>query len=254
MLEMRKLFLLSVAGALSLALAPVCMAANLVVNGDFVSNIDDWTMLHTVADDARILESFSSTVGNPVGSLKLERVATSPAQSTDGHRFYQWIVVDPNTSYQVRGQWKGDLSAGAQGTNWAEVYIGFTADANLAQPNWTQFRRYRKSWDGVNNINISGTGQWDWENITSSPHGTPPTAFTAQEGQTRMIIAFNLGGDMLNPSTAQPYVYFDNIVVIACNGWLAGDANQDCQVNFKDLGIMTSQWLLCNLDPPSSCW
>lgn len=254
MLEIRKLFLLSVAGVVGILLAPACFGANLAVNGDFATNVNGWTMLHTTSTDTAVTAAFDGTAGYPAGSVKLMREVTIPAAATNGHRFYQFIPVDPNTSYQVRGQWKGDLSAGAQGSNWAEVYIGFTADANTAQPNWTQALRYRKSWDGVNNINVAASGQWDWENITTSPQGTPPSAFTAQSGQNYMIIAFNLGGGTLNPSTAQPYVYFDNIVVIACTAWLAGDANQDCQVNFKDLGIMTDQWLTCNMDPASSCW
>ena len=250
----RKLYLFWAAGLLSLALCPTVSAANLVVNGDFATNLNGWEMFHIVADDTRISQLHSGTEGYPPGSLKLERATTSPAAATDGHRFLQWIPVEPNVSYQVRGQWKGDLSAGAQGSNWVEMYIGFTADANTAQPNWTQFRRYRKQWDGVNNVNVSASGQWDWENITSSPVGTPPTAYTAQAGQNYMIIAFNLGGGILNPSTAQPYVYIDNVLAIACNEWLAGDANQDCQVNFKDLGILAGDWLLCNMDPASACW
>jgi hypothetical protein len=254
MLEMRKLFLLSVACALSLAFAPSCFAANIIVNGDFAAGISDWTMLNTIDGDSYVSPTWGVAVGYPAGSLKLQRDATNPALATNGHRFYQFIPVDPNASYQVRGQWKGDLTAGAQGSNWAEVYIGFTADVNTSQPNWGQSLRFKKQWDGVNNINVSATGQWDWENFSSSPVGTPPDAYTAQAGQNYMIIAFNFGGGILNPSSAQPYVYIDNIVVIKCSAWLAGDANQDCQVNFKDLGIMTGQWLLCNMDPASSCW
>jgi len=254
MLENRKLFVLLAVCVLGLGYSQSLQAANLVVNGDFATNIDGWEMLRTISGDTRMSPSFSSTVGYPVGSLKLQRDSTSPAQATNGHRFYQFIPVEPNVSYQVRGQWKGDLSAGAQGSNWAEVYIGFTADANTSQPNWTQFLRYRKQWDGVNNVNVSASGQWDWENFNTSPVGTPPSAFTAQAGQNFMVIAFNLGGGILEPSSAQPYVHFDNILVIACSAWLTGDANQDCQVNFKDLGILTNQWLLCNMDPASSCW
>ena len=243
-----------VAGALCLAVAPVGFATNLVVNGDFATDASGWTMLHLTSGDELVYAEYQAGTGYPAGSVKIQRVVTVPAAATDGHRYYQFIPVDPNTSYQVRGQWKGDLSAGAQGSNWAEVYIGFTSDANTAQPNWTQFRRYRKQWDGVNNVNVSASGQWDWENITSSPSGTPPTAFTAQSGQNYMIVALNLGGSTLNPPTAQPYVYIDNIIVMACNEWLVGDANQDCQVNFKDLGMLAGDWLLCHTDPPSSCW
>ncbi|HSV27755.1 MAG TPA: hypothetical protein VLH60_07665 [Sedimentisphaerales bacterium] len=229
------------------------MASNLVSNGDFATNLDGWTMHRTIDGDT-LVSPIHSTVGYPPGSLRLERAMTNPAASTNGHRFMQWIPVTPGTSYQVRGQWRGDLSAGAVGSNWAEVYIGFTADPNIGQATWHQFRRYRKQWDGVNNINVAASGQWDWENITSSPSGTPPAAFTAQDGQNYMLVAFNLGGSILTPSSAQPFVHFDNIVVIACNAWLAGDANQDCQVNFRDLGILANQWLLCNMDPASACW
>jgi len=254
MLESQKLLLMMAAGALCLAVAPVGFAANLVVNGDFATDASGWTMLHTTSGDEYVYAEYQAGIGYPAGSVKIQRVVTNPALATDGHRYYQFIPVEPNLTYYVRGQWKGDLSDGGAGTNWAEVYIGFTADVNTAQPNWSQFLRYKKQWDGVSNQNVSAAGQWDWEDFTTSPSGAPPESFTAQSGQGYMIIAFNLGGSPMVPYTAQPYFYIDNLVVIACDEWLDGDADQDCKIDFKDVAIVAKDWLVCHTDPASSCW
>lgn len=252
MFKARKLYMVLAVGTFYLSLAAAASATSIVVNGDFATDASGWTMLNTTSSDTRLNAVYYATTGYPAGSVKLERA--DMANATNGHRYYQFIPVVPGTKYYVRAQWKGDLSLGTTGSGWAEMYIGFTADANTAQPSWSSILRYKKSWDGVNNVNVGSSGQWNWENVTTSPSGTPPESFTAQTGQNYMIVAFNLGGTaMANPSLA-PYVFIDNVVVVACNNLLPGDANLDCRVNFVDMGIVASQWLTCNLDPATSCW
>jgi len=38
-----------------------------------------------------------------------------------------------------------------------------------------------------------------------------------------------------------------------CTPQLDGDLNDDCKVDFFDVAILASNWLECNLDPPSAC-
>jgi len=252
MFEVRKLSILLAAGAFYLLLVPAGHAANLVVNGDFPTDTSGWTMLNTTSSDTRVVASYIGTAGYPAGSVKLER--GDSGNSTNGHRYYQFVPVVPGTRYYVRAQWKGDLAAGATGGGWAEMYIGFTADANTVQLTQSATVRYRKSWDGTNNVNVGSSGAWNWENVTTSPSGTPPASFTAQTGQNFMAIAFNLGGTAMTPITSLPYVYIDNVVVVACTGLSVADTNYDCMVNLADFGVFASQWLTCNIDPATSCW
>jgi hypothetical protein len=256
MFEMRKLFLFLAAGTLCLTLASTSFAVNLVVNGNFATDISGWSTVDITTSDTALYYTFDGTSGYPAGSAKLQRAATNPAVATNGHRFYQFIPVAPSTRYFIRGQWKGDLAAGTTiGMNWAEVYIGFTRDVNIAQPNWTQSLRYRKQWDGVNNVNVASSGQWNWENITTSPEGTAIGGLTtAATDQNYMVIAFSLGGSVLTPQTAQPYISIDNVQAVACSSLSAADVNMDCLVNFLDLSTVANQWLTCNVDPASSCW
>jgi pectate lyase len=39
----------------------------------------------------------------------------------------------------------------------------------------------------------------------------------------------------------------------SCSSPLAGDFNRDCQVGFADFAIMAANWMVCNVDPASSC-
>jgi len=39
-----------------------------------------------------------------------------------------------------------------------------------------------------------------------------------------------------------------------CVKYPAMDFNGDCKVDFSDLAVFLTQWLECNLDPPSACW
>lgn len=39
-----------------------------------------------------------------------------------------------------------------------------------------------------------------------------------------------------------------------CVAPLAGDVNDDCRVDMRDLAVMLSDWLKCNLEPRDRCW
>jgi hypothetical protein len=255
MFEVRRVSMLLAVGAFCLSLATVGSATNLVANGEFATDASGWTMLHTASSgtDDRVTATYIGTTGYPAGSVKLERFTS--ALATSGHRYYQFVPVEPNTRYYVRAQWKGDLAVGSTGSGVAEMHVSFTADVNTVQAGWgSSSLRYRKSWDGVNNVNVASSGQWNWEDVTTSPNGTPPAYFTSQGSHHYMAIAFNLTGTAMTPTTAQPYVYIDNVYVVACTNWSNADVNKDCRVNLIDFALFTSQWLTCNLDPASSCW
>jgi hypothetical protein len=248
MFRLKGLFVLLL-GALCITAVPA-HATNLVVNGNFNADTASWTMYNTTSSDTGLVDSFVGTAGYPGGAARLQRSNGSTA--TNGHRYYQWVPVVPGTKYYVRAQWKGDMAAGATGSSWVDMYVGFMADPNIAGVSWTS--RYRKSWDGTNNVNVGSSGAWNWENVTTSPNGTPPDSYTAQTGQNYMIIAFNLGGGVMTPGSAVPYVYIDNVYVVPCTNWLVSDINMDCKVNLVDLALFVNQWLVCNVDPVTSCW
>jgi hypothetical protein len=268
MLALRKLFLLSVAGVLCLAISG--QAANLVVNGDFAvdpapSGTSVWRHAHTSslpnATDDYTVETYIATDGykmlpsSAAGMWKMER--TNFTSASNGHLFYQFVPVTPGKAYYVRGLWKGNISPGTAGAgrSWAEVYIGFAAEPNYTQVAWPTALRYRKLWDGANfsYTNVSPTGAWYWEDMTASPTGQPPAYYVPQEGQTYMVISFNIGGDVLTGVPVAPYCAIDNVVIIECSQWLPGDVDQDCMVAFKDLALFSYMWLGCNLTPASAC-
>jgi hypothetical protein len=284
MLALRKLFLLSVAGVLCLA-APG-QAANLIVNGDFATNpapaghgaVHTWLHGHvssisynTVDSNDHTQDTWVSTDGYKILSTDaagMEMLGRDPAALTlpsNGHLFYQYVPVTAGRAYYVRGLWKGDLTAGANGAgkSWAEAYVGFASIPAGSEPNvntdyvaWPGALRYRKVWDAaaLNYQNISPTGTWAWEDITASPNGTPPAYYVPQTGQNYMVVAFLLGGNALTGnSPSAPYMYVDNVTAIECAQWLTGDMNQDCMVTFTDLALMHNTWLDCNLDPVTSC-
>lgn len=268
MLELRKLLFLSVAGVLCLAVAG--NAANLIVNGDFAvnpspSSTSVWRNAHTIslpgAGQDFATCSWVSTDGYKVystsapGMEKIER--TTFTSASNGHLFYQFVPVTQGHAYYVRGLWKGNISTGtgSTGQSWAEVYVGFAADANQTNVYWPAALRYKKLWDGTNYVftNVAPSGSWYWEDITASPYGQPPAYYVPQEGQNYMAIAFNLGGEIITNPVTTPGYYFDNVVIIECSQWLVGDVDQDCMVGFKDLALLANTWLACNLTPATAC-
>jgi len=38
-----------------------------------------------------------------------------------------------------------------------------------------------------------------------------------------------------------------------CKEPIVGDLNGDCKVDLKDLAVLSSAWLDCNLDPQETC-
>jgi hypothetical protein len=267
MLAMRKLFLLSVTGVLCLATAS--QAVNLITNGDFAVNPTSapatWHVTHTrnMTPDANnystyawnSADGYKTFATDAYGTERLDRGTVG--SSSNGMLFYQMIPVTQGRSYYVRGLWKGSLYPGTAGAgkSWTEVYVGFTPDANVGQVYWPNALRYKKSWDGANYdyVNISAGGTWPWEDITASPTGQPPAYYIPQVGQNYMVIAFNLGGLALTGTPQVPYVMIDNVTIVECSQWLAGDTNQDCAVNISDLALVANLWLNCNLTPASAC-
>jgi hypothetical protein len=54
-------------------------------------------------------------------------------------------------------------------------------------------------------------------------------------------------------------VLYDDITVYdknatGCQGALAGDASQDCVVDFKDILVLSEHWLDCTMLPQTDCW
>jgi hypothetical protein len=281
MFEVRKLFLLLATGVLCLASAG--QAANLISNGDFAVNpapssygpIQTWlhghvgSIAYTADANDRTVDSYISTDGFktlPTDSAGMEKLARSTENynlASNGHLFYQYVPVTPGKSYFVRGLWKGNISPGANGAgrSWAEVYVGFASvpaenpDPNTNYIAWPNCLRYRKLFDAANfnYQNVSPTGAWPWEDITASPSGQQPAYYVPQSGQNLMVVAFLLGGDGLTGTPTLPSFYIDNVSVVECSQWLAGDVNQDCVVNLKDMAVLCNTWLSCTLDPISSC-
>lgn len=237
-----------------LVLASTGSAQNLLVNPNFDSDASSWTLYNINADDY-ITITWEAAAGNPGGAVKLMRNDGSVA--SNGHRYYQAIPVTVGQSYVIQGQWKGNLGTGTgtgstEGYNWAEIFVGFT---DSATPSGDVFgicylkKRFKA--DDAGSYGTDANGQWDWQPITSSPavEQTYPTYFTATGPY--MMLSFNLGGyDLGGPA----WYVIDNLKVMACSQYPAGDINADCQVNLADMAIMASQWLTCTVDPASSCW
>jgi hypothetical protein len=282
MFEVRKLFLLLVAGTLCLTSAG--QAANLISNGNFAVNpapvsygpTQSWlhghvnTLTYYGTDNSdRTVTTWVSTDGYkilPSDAPGMQQQSRDPANlslPSNGNLLYQYVPVTPGKSYFVHALWKGNISPGATGggRSWAEVYVGFASvpvenpDPNTEYVSWPNILRYRKFFDAANYNyqNISPTGSWMWEDIASSPSGQPPAYYVPQSGQNFMVIGFLLAGEALTGTPTTPYFYLDNVSIVECSQWFAGDANQDCVVDFKDAAIIHSTWLDCSLDPVSAC-
>lgn len=220
---------------------PLCCGYNLSSNGDFGSGLADWLEL----GNQGLVQKTTGT-GNPIPGARLYRVETTTSVNENG--IYQAIPVTSGKSYQVYGQWKGDLRAGVDVRNWAEVYIFFdddgvlqTSELETANPGIVFKKRYDP--DAGERVNIDETGIWDWQDITASfdPEFIGSNNFIADNSY--LIVYINLGGRAASGNTE---VFIDNIVVTACQGILNGDLNDDCVVDLQDLGLLASEWLDCN--------
>jgi hypothetical protein len=204
--------------------------------------------------------------GNPPGCILLQDPgSTSYARGDCG--YFQSFPVVPGHTYYLHGQWKGDIRgtnnpADACDRNWAEVHVAFSAaPITLADPLASvKFSKFAKKGPKGTPLNY-GTGVWGWESILLSRDTAPDNtgAFTAGAGMNYMTVRFAIGGRANSVTIGAPlfgpgssWYMVDNVHV--CDATLAGDANIDCSVNFKDTAYIAGQWLTCGLDPATSCW
>jgi hypothetical protein len=237
-----------------LLLASIGSAQNLLVNPNFNSDASGWLLRDL--NDALVSATWSASSGNPGGAVTLMR--TDGSVASNGHRFYQAIPVTVGQSYVIQGQWKGNLGTGTgtastEGYNWAEIFVGFSDSTTPVDGNdfGTIVLKKRFRLNDSTSYNTDATGQWNWEQITASamPGVTYPVYFTATKPY--MLFSFNLGGYALGGSA---WYTIDNLKVMACSQYPAGDLNSDCQTNFADLALMANGWLSCGLNPSTSCW
>ena len=236
-------------------LVPLASAGpfNLMANGDFSDGLNHWILYHSA--DPNMTAAHDPTVGNPAGSAFLKRDQTIVA--SNGHYFTQVVPVTVGNTYQIAGEWKGDLRAtpGTEHRNWIEVFVTFSDSPDpAAVSNWgaTQYKkRYDDEEGNLFNLLPEQNGMWDWESILDSPD-------TAETGQTYvatgpyMFVAFNLGG---RAGAGEGFVWIDNLQVIGdCRDEMPADLNNDCIVDLNDFALMATDWLKCNLEPSSACW
>jgi len=215
-----------------------CFGYNLLDNGDFAASLSDWSLLGTSSEVTK-----TAGEGNPDPGAELLRVYTADAVNSNG--IYQAIPVTVGKSYQVYGQWKGDLRAGIDVRNWTEVYVLFDTDGVLdASEIATGQIVYKKRYDSISGLmNLDSSGIWDWEDFTDSPNtdiANFENNFVADDSY--MIVYINLGGRAL---AGNANVFVDNIILTACQEKLAADFNLDCVVDVNDLVMLASSWLDC---------
>jgi hypothetical protein len=237
-----------------LLLTSIGSAQNLLLNPNFNSDASGWTLRDL--NDSLVSATWGASSGNPGGAVTLMR--TDGVLASNGHRFYQAIPVTVGQSYVIQGQWKGDLGTGTsslagEGYDWAEIFVGFSDSTAPVDGNdfGAICLKKRFKLNDSSSYGTNATGQWDWEQITAStmPGVTYPVYFTATKPY--MLFSFNLGG---YPNGGQAWYIIDNLKVMACSQYPAGDLNGDCQTNFADMATLANQWLGCGLNPSTSCW
>ena len=60
--------------------------------------------------------------------------------------------------------------------------------------------------------------------------------------------------DLWDERTYSMIELYDGVIPPVCVSIPESDLNGDCKVNFNDFSKMATEWLNCNLDPPSACW
>lgn len=203
-----------IAGVCVAGLACSANAQNLLSNGDFgTGDLTGWSIAS--AGSAQTVIAFDGGMGNPAGSASLDRVDSTLDDNKD--ILYQIIPVTPGVQYQLDADWKGDLWAGGDGRNWAEVMVQFVA-SDAAMPDGTLFPdswiQYKKATQG--GPNEPGANGWDWESVLLSPSAGPVDGiFTATDSY--MLVGFNLGGrdalDSRSTFVGPGYYWVDNASV-----------------------------------------
>jgi len=248
MLDVRKLLLYCF--CCLLVLATWAQAGNVIANGSFDTSSSGWGFYVSPSASGLMHADYDAGVGNPAGSVKCW-IDVNETTNND-HRFYQVMPVNIGQKYKLDAQWKGNLYGKADvnpsSRNWAEVFVSFCDDPEA--PSWGLIT-YKKAFTGGPNTD---TGIWDWESILSSPDPSNPSApgdgvFTATDRY--MVVAINLGGraNSVEPGK-EAWVYVDNFRLLPCHDESCSDYSAD----FKYLAWITSNWLSCNIDPPTSCY
>jgi hypothetical protein len=240
MLNIRKLLFCCLCSPVVLVSAG--MAGNVLTNGDFAANTSGWSLVTLSGATGDMHADFDGATGNPAGSVKCWIDVNSPS-GTNGHRFYQVVPVINGQKYKLSGDWSGDLTGkGVAGTpaNWVEVYVGFYN--TVPTPD---------QWGSIAFKKRSDTSPaWNWEPMANSYQtGFDPNGVTA--AGSYMVVSFNVGGAAFGVDPTLPaWVNIDNLKVLPCHDV----AGSDCSVDFRYLAWLMNNWLVCNIDPPTSCY
>lgn len=234
------------------------LAANLVTNGTFATDISGWQSTTLTGSSGTVTPSWSSTEGNPAGSAYLQNPGST--SNTIKNRFYQVLPVVKGHSYKFSGDWKGSLLGSivvdpcstVTKQNAAEVRIGWS---DTATPDWGPVSViYRKSMTPKSTYwqNITSTGTWAWESISSSAAWSmAPTNDIYVATGNYMVIAFDLEAVSNSGAT---WIAVDNVKVQEVAPCPTGDANGDCILDMRDVAVLANNWLLCNRSPSAQCW
>lgn len=205
-----RLFLATVAAGTCLLCVSSATAQNLIVNGDFATDLSGWTTTPTAP----------VTITWSAGTALLQRNDSTAA--ANGNYLYQIVPVTIGNSYQLSADWAGDLLNSGTGRNWAEVYINFGSSTASVDPTSNPGTiNYKRATDGGNSSNpytlVSYDNPWTSQNITNSPQSTTvgpvDGVFTATDSY--MLLAFNLGGRAQSSNNTQPgYYSVDNVSLI----------------------------------------
>jgi hypothetical protein len=242
-----------------LGLAVSGMSQNLLSYGDFGGGLSGWTL-----DSSDPLAAAVATgTGNPTPGLYLSRGTDSTHILPNG--VGQIIPVVAGQKYQLRGQWMGMImgrngAGDPNGTAYAEINVTFLPD-NITPYVGTgapavsmQLKKRWQSGTTPSAINVDpATGTWDWESISISPLTGNSEAIVPTAGTNYMAIWTNFACTSGNTNTTV-YVNIDNLQVMSCQAFSQADLNADCQVDFKDLAVLTNTWMSCGRDPVSKCW
>ncbi len=207
----------------------------LIVNGDFTTDLSGWTLL----------SNSPATITWDSGTALLAR--NDATLSSDGNLLFQIIPVVSGQQYKIEIQWKGDLLNGGTGQNRAEVIVGFGSSPTV----FNGAIIYKKATDGGPNEEPM---PWDWESVLLSPSTSLSPVdgiFTATNSY--MTICFHLGG---NAGVGPGYYYVDNISVVETDviPCPSIDLNDDCALDLLDIEVFAADWLTCNRDPSNECW
>ena len=177
------------------------------------------------------------------------------------------IAIDSNDNIYVTG-----ASCASDGP-WDYATIKYTPDSNI--PVWVA--RYNGPGDDEDlaraiaidsDSNIYVTGEsvgsgtyYDYATIKYDPNGNeiwvaryngPGTSRSNAEA-----IAIDSNNNVYvtgySEGVAKDYATIRYSPDYTCTPQLDGDLNDDCKVDFFDVAILASNWLECNLDPPSAC-